>query len=571
MIESVALGIGLKFVAEKVFAILLEKAADRLCKELQSDAPMNAFEEALTLAVKRYATSDRAHLLKYLVDPNGFLADDTVTGEIAKLLLFKGDPSAKIISTSWQKACAEELPNLNFDLESRVLVEVIEEELRSSETFRPAFEARDLNSVAVNAERSTEHLHQIREELRGMTELINSGFGDLVRRFDYLTQPLRQKVVDQSTYMESKSRDFVGREWVFKEIHGFFEKSSHGYFFLAGDPGIGKSAIASQFVKTEGCVHHFNIRAQSVNNYDCFAANVCAQLTAAFDLPQEDIIDNIGNPGFLEWLLKQVSSRLKSDERCVIVVDALDEVEKSPSMDNANPLHLPISLPAGIYIVATMRPKEAQLVRPLVDCESRDLTIEHDDGKNMADVRLFLGGSLAKQGIKDYCASHGLRDGDFVELMAERSEGNFMYLRYVLPEVERGVYKTLDLEGLPGGLSRYYEDHWSRMRGLNEDAWFEYKLPVLVVLAAALEPISSEFIFHVTGIKRARIAAVLAEWAPFLHRDIVRVGLERQYRYSLYHASFLEFVNTKEVIQGERVDLTAMRVQIASSMDDSLL
>jgi hypothetical protein len=38
--------------------------------------------------------------------------------------------------------------------------------------------------------------------------------------------------------------------------------------------------------------------------------------------------------------------------------------------------------------------------------------------------------------------------------MVKKSEGNFIYLRYVIPEMEGGAYKESTLQALPAGLNR---------------------------------------------------------------------------------------------------------------------
>src|SRR4030042_357728 len=64
---------------------------------------------------------------------------------------------------------------------------------------------------------------------------------DLQRAFDSL--------------IADKTESFVGRQFVFDAITQFMKDKPCGYFFVRGDPGIGKSSLAAQLVKQKKCVH----------------------------------------------------------------------------------------------------------------------------------------------------------------------------------------------------------------------------------------------------------------------------------------------------------------------------
>jgi hypothetical protein len=149
--------------------------------------------------------------------------------------------------------------------------------------------------------------------------------------------------------------------------------------------------------------------------------------------------------------------------------------------------------------------------------------------------------------------------------MVTKSQGNFMYLRYVLPQIESGVYKDRDFKSLPIGLQNYYEDHWRRLRCRDEEDWFDHQLPVLVALTVIKEPISIELIQKFSGVDdRRRIRTVLNEWEPLLYTASVK-DEEGQIgkRYRLYHASFHDFIAAKDEVADERVTLKGANLRIA--------
>ncbi len=381
---------------------------------------------------------------------------------------------------------------------------------------------------------------------------------------------IRRLIRNFDGYIDDKTRNFVGRQFVFDAIQQFVEANSSGYFIIRGDPGIGKTALMAQLVKTQRYIHYFNIRAEGINQASDFLRSICAQLVHRYRLEYTDLPPEAGqDSGFLNHLLAQVALEVKrSGEPCIVVVDALDEADSLGVPTGENIMYFPVCLPEGVYIVATARRETLNL---RVDAPLQYLDIEHDTPENDLDVRRYVVAQYSRPGILTYISNWRLDGEHFVELLVKKSEGNFMYLHYVLPEIENGSYRVLPLETLPSGLVNYYEDHWQRMKLKNPDAWFDYKLPVLVALTAVFSPVSIDLIQDFSKVaSRARIHAVLDEWSPFLHAQKVTENGSTQIRYRFYHLSFLEFVEEKQEVQAELIDLTAMHMQISRAMIDAL-
>lgn len=378
-----------------------------------------------------------------------------------------------------------------------------------------------------------------------------------------ISPEIRAGIIDDSRFVTEKTAGFVGRQWLFDAVHKFTREKTRGYFILRGDPGIGKSAFLAQMVRRNGYLHHFNVRADSIRSPEKFLSNVCSQIIATYGLEHTFLPPEATRDArFLNALLEKVSARLGQGERAMILVDALDEADASTLTPGANPLYLPSILPPGVFLVATTR-REALGLR--MDCEHQTLDIEQDSAGNLADVQEFVVGKLSLPGIQAYIQTQGLDDTAFVAHLVEKSQGNFMYLRYVLPEIENGFYKDRNFEDLPAGLQNYYEDHWRRMRSRDEDAWFGHQLPVLVALTVIKEPISMDLIQKFSKVEdRKRIRVVLNEWEQFLYTASVKdEDGEIQKRYRLYHASFHDFVDAKEEVEDERVNLKKANAQIA--------
>jgi hypothetical protein len=261
-------------------------------------------------------------------------------------------------------------------------------------------------------------------------------------------------------------------------------------------------------------------------------------------------------------ILVKVAQQLQVEEKALIVVDALDEVADASLASGTNILYLPETLPENIYFIATVR-QGAPVKLPV---EHHSLYIEPNSPENKADIRKYIEQTLTRPGIQAYISAQGITEKAFVDRLENKSEGNFMYLHYILPAIENGVYNDLRFEFLPTGLKGYYEAHWQRMQGTDDEVWFKYKLPVLMALAAAEAPVTIDMIQAFSGVQeRARVVALLQEgqWGQFLHKE--EVPSSTQNRYSIYHASFREFLAKKEEIKEAGVNFIDAKRRINAS------
>ncbi|NEP45496.1 MAG: hypothetical protein F6K35_42285 [Okeania sp. SIO2H7] len=139
-----------------------------------------------------------------------------------------------------------------------------------------------------------------------------------------------------------------------------------------------------------------------------------------------------------------------------------------------------------------------------------------------------------------------------MDLLAEKSEYNFMYLRYVLPAIAEGFYRDFSIKELPQGLLDYYDQHWQRMGMEGENRPNGILLSILV---AAGTPVSSKLIADTAGRDRYEVLEVLERWRGFLKKERV----EGQECYSTYHYTFAEFLQEKPAIKREAAKLLAAK------------
>lgn len=538
---------------------------------LASNAEMReqTIKRALGNAIQCYATSNlRLELSRPLLEKNTFLVLPAVATELLQLIHFERTPEVKLIGDYWKRAMDSPPTWCDFTVEAQCLLDYFQSELRGTEIFRPVFDSKSLGAIANQAADAANSLKRVENQLTDLTDLLAARFSTLISSFGNAPDALRGQICDYTRYIGEKTHDFVGRQFVFDALMRFTENQSRGYFFIRGDPGIGKSTLAAQMVKSGGYIHHFNIRSEGINRTETFLRNICAQLIvvhalAHTTLPAGATLD----ANFLNTLLNETSDKLKPGERVIIVIDALDEVDDTRLPVGANLLYLPLTVPQGIYIVATTR-KIPLLLR--IECEQDTLDIEHDSQGNIQDIRAYLERVVVQLDIQSYIRAQGIDNELFIEHLQEKSEGNFIYLRYVLPEIEHGAYQDLGLDALPTGLKNYYEDHWRCMRRkgeLDDEIWFRYKLPVIMALAVTKAPISLDLIAQYSGVQeRPRIREILQEWAQFLHEEQVMYQGEMQRRYGLYHASFYDFIAKREEIADERVSIQGALKKMGNAM-----
>ena len=357
-------------------------------------------------------------------------------------------------------------------------------------------------------------------------------------------RPLAEHLITFDDLIAERTTDFVGRAFLDTRLAAFMAQHDRGYFVLVGEPGIGKTAWAAHVVREYQAPHHFNVSAMGIVRPDQALENLCTQLIARFQLDQPFLPVNAGRDGsLLDKLLRQAAERLDGS-KLVIVIDALDEAQMPADVRGTNALFLPSSLPPGVHFVVTRRPQPMLLeTAPGTPLEAFTLNANLPD--NQSDVRAYLRQQAVRPEIAVRLADRHIPTARFIEELAERSAGNFMYLAYLLPDIAAGLFDPLNLTGLPQGLRGYYERFWNELesaKGEGREAWTKFYKPVIGTLAAAREPVSATWIARILSLDPDEVADfALARWRKFLHR--ADVAGEACWR--LYHASLGDFLADK--------------------------
>ncbi|WP_242027462.1 AAA family ATPase [Sphaerospermopsis sp. FACHB-1094] len=357
-----------------------------------------------------------------------------------------------------------------------------------------------------------------------------------------------------------KTQSFCGRGFVFAAFQNFTNTNKKGYFTVIGDAGMGKSTIAAKYVSENNAICYFNVLVDGRNRPELFLESIRKQLINRYQ------ITNVENAD-LSTLLVKVTEKLSENEKLIIVVDALDEVNQEPGPENI--LYLPKTLPDNVYFLLTRRryePSKKRLYTEGVKQEELDLTDKKYDAENAKDIQEYIRFCLEndpehKNGLQNWISNRKITPDDFVQKLADKSENNFMYLRYVLPAIAEGDYDDVNLTQLPQGLQNYYQTHWDRMK--MNDSSKEMKVMILFTLVEIATPIPCEMIFNILHQDEYVVQDVLDEWIEYLRTS----NIDGDICYSIYHASFLDFLKAKRELQATRKLFKEVNQRIADYLE----
>lgn len=507
---------------------------ERILRWLRRDPPRLAMRSAATYALR--AIQDRHPAEAPAFFDEEFLGSAPVVELLARCVPPQTPPTPEELAALYvdhirpgpdpDGAVAEAVP-LSEDFLS-----TLRERLRNSEAFRELFDSAAADSAAAS-----------------LVQLVDL-LPNLLARLDQAPKPLQTHVKSLATVREQRTANFIGREYIMNAIDDRLVDVGQpsGYIVIRGEPGIGKSAVMAELVRARDYVHHFNVATGGVRTAGQFLRNVCAQLILRYELPYQELPADAGlDNNFLDIVLRASVSAASAegDLPLVVAVDALDEAEEPH--EGMNRLLLPRDLPNGVYVVATIR----HGVDDLIDVARRAHPIEmrDEDPLNIADIRAYILDFLQRRAevMPLRLSEWQLSPEGFTDLVAERSEGNFMYAVQVLDAIAGGIITrdTLgELDRLPSGLRDYYRRQWRSMREANPDRFDRVLRPVIGVLATAPAAVTAATLTqwindsgYFDHIDRHDVERVLGEWRQFLNEE---PGTPPRWR--IYHLSFLNFL-----------------------------
>lgn len=329
---------------------------------------------------------------------------------------------------------------------------------------------------------------------------------------------------------------FTGRGWLIERIDEAISQRDKGYVLVLSEAGIGKTSLSAHLARTRSWPQHFSAFAGG-GHPETARKNLAAQLVRRWQLE-----DRLCPGGLLpegaerpDWLVKVLQAAAAERDRVapatplVLLVDGLDEAEPpTGGSDTGIPLGLPRPqhLPHGVHIVATSRfGVNLSNLRAQTDV----LEIHVDGPENRSDLLAYLRIRVGETGtgLHDALRDHRVPPDRFVDSLAERCGGVWIYARYVLDEIAQGTRSPDEVGRLPDGLAGYYEEQISRWR---ESAnWDGVGEPVLATLAATQGPADPDVLAHIAGVDQRPARRWLDRaFRPFLSREGGRYSIRHQ-------------------------------------------
>lgn len=364
-----------------------------------------------------------------------------------------------------------------------------------------------------------------------LVDTLNAQKAVVAQRIDavYLgdTPPLADHIIDFEPVIATAAAGFVGRDSIFAALDRFCHQHANGYVDIGADAGLGKTALAAEITRRYQAIAFFANASRGLTHPHQFLAHAAAALIARFGLDHDHLPARAGEDAtFLATVLGEAATRSASP--VFLVVDALDEADRPPA--GANPLLLPADLPPSVYIVVTRRPAPPLMTSPSTPVERS--VLRRDDPEQQADIRAHIADRLTG-------------DAALAERLAAASDGNFMYLSYVLADLAGGAADGIDLDALPIGLSGYYEQFWAGIQATMDEGWADWDLlfrPTIERLAVAAEAVDADWLAAQIGRPAVEIRQrALRQWGRLLSRE-QRDGSET---WRIVHRSFSDFLADK--------------------------
>ncbi|MEG3918008.1 GUN4 domain-containing protein [Microcoleus sp. T3_A4] len=352
---------------------------------------------------------------------------------------------------------------------------------------------------------------------------------------------------DFSDLIARVTQRLVGRGFIFEKVADFIQNNSCGYFRLIADAGLGKTAIAAELTKRYRAPACFVSANENRTQPERILNILSTQLIARYTLPHMFLPMGAGKTS--DWFYGRLKEAASNPEGLpvVVVIDAIDEADVPPPA--CNWLYLPKNLPKGVYVILTHRPGDYLLTTdPGVRVEEQIIT--WDDPLQQRDIELYLPLQVKRPEIREVLenATPTVTQNQFIAKLQEASQGNFMYLEYVMDSITSGEagFTPLNLNKLPQGLTSYYAQFWAGMEAVRckegWDEWSRLYRPVIELLGVALEPVSVEwFADHVDRQPDEIRDRALQVWRRFLNKE----QHNNRETWRLIHQSFANFLQEK--------------------------
>ena len=273
-----------------------------------------------------------------------------------------------------------------------------------------------------------------------------------------------------SEYLDAdRAEDFVGRQWLFREVEDAFEEENIAGVQIIGSPGSGKSALASQLIcsRTSSSFIHERILGyhfckhsdKNTQKAGKFVRNLAEMI--ARRLPEYGyIVTNSTDSTYIQRSLTEDCTYYQDPVGCFelavlsplrnlknkprknwfVVVDALDECLTQGETGHSivfllnNKIH---RFPPWLKVVMTSRNES---YASLHSSKVKKITIDPDDSRNLKDLEIFVTKRLFQEGPLLQRITWWLGDDSVKSVtklatqVLSTSQGNFLFVTELLKD-----------------------------------------------------------------------------------------------------------------------------------------
>ena len=389
--------------------------------------------------------------------------------------------------------------------------------------------------------------------------------------------PFETKEFNMSEYLDTdRAEDFVGRQWLYREVEDAFEEENIAGVQIIGSPGSGKSALASQLIcsRTSSSFIHGRILGYHVCKYSDqntqmagkFVRNLAEMIGRR--LPEYGYI--VSNTTYIQGSLKEdcmhdqdpvgcfevaVLSPLrnlknKPRKNWFVVVDALDECLTQGETGRSIVFLLNNKIqrfPPWLKVVMTSRNES---YASLHSSKVKKITIDPDDSRNLKDLEIFVTKRLFQEGPLLQRITWWFGDDSVKSItklatqVLSTSQGNFLFVTELLKDWEnsRHVQELRNAYVLPKTLRDLFHSYFERL--YPRKGSFRPVRHILELLVSTFEPLTQNQMFDILKIRENSLDEYdftnrLRELGHFL-----KIGKDNTL--TLYHLSLTEWLTSEE-------------------------
>lgn len=344
---------------------------------------------------------------------------------------------------------------------------------------------------------------------------------------------------------------FTGRKWIFERIKSWInDKDSSRVFWIAGVPGIGKTAISTKLLQRFQNIAAFHLCRRSHSEKSSPRRAICSiayqlstqlpeyrEILQTIDIKEE--IDRCNEAALFDRLITQpLSHNIKHpDYTLAILIDGLDEATVGEKNIMAQFIASEFDkLPSWIKVIITSRPDKEVMI-PLQIYEPE--VISPSCQSNIDDIGEYIDARLA-----EFISQAGYAAAK--AQIIENADGIFLYAQLVCDQISRNEL-SLDLpKSFPKKLGGFFQLYFENK--FPQKAHYRQAIrPALQLLLAALDPLSKSDLKDFLGWNDDNVEDFLQEIGSF-------IVVTPDQKLTTFHASLFDWLSNQSIAGDFYVD-----------------